>query len=222
MSKICCLDRFYDLLDELENNIGGRRRLGDCHGRMNWPKRGVYFFFEPGETRNVKSSSSRVVRVGASTRLWTRISYHRGTLNPYGGYHRRSTFRRLVGNAIGKRNPKLMPESWKQEGYIPPEIRELELPHEVRVSKYLAKMTLLFVCVPDASESNSMMEDIERESIALLSGYREPSPDKPSSNWLGLQSTQEVQRSGLWNSKHVKGGYSQAFLDDFEELIRDM
>ena len=35
---------FYGLLDELEVRIGERRRLGDCHGRMSWPERGVYFF----------------------------------------------------------------------------------------------------------------------------------------------------------------------------------
>ena len=43
-----CLDRFYDLLARLEKVNGGKRQLVGCHGQMDWPKRGVYFFFEDG------------------------------------------------------------------------------------------------------------------------------------------------------------------------------
>ncbi len=35
-----------------------------CTGRMRWPQRGVYFFFEDGETRSGSGSRHRVVRVG--------------------------------------------------------------------------------------------------------------------------------------------------------------
>jgi hypothetical protein len=45
------LDRFYSLLRQLETALGGTRMLADCHGRLGWPQRGVYFFFEPGEFR---------------------------------------------------------------------------------------------------------------------------------------------------------------------------
>lgn len=45
------LDRFYELLRRLEAVVGGTRTLAACDGRMGWPTRGVYFFFEPGETR---------------------------------------------------------------------------------------------------------------------------------------------------------------------------
>ena len=108
MSKISRLDRFYYLLDELEGKVGGYRRLGDCHGRMDWPERGVYFFFEPGEMRSVKVSSPRVVRVGthalkigAGTTLWKRLRQHRGTKSSGGGNRQGSVFCKLVGNAIG-------------------------------------------------------------------------------------------------------------------------
>jgi hypothetical protein len=40
------LDRFYALLVRLERAIGGTRTLAACDGRMGWPARGVYFFFE--------------------------------------------------------------------------------------------------------------------------------------------------------------------------------
>lgn len=230
MSKITCLDRFYDLLDELEGKIGGRRRLGDCHGKMDWPERGVYFFFDPGDMRSVKVSSYRVVRVGthalttkSKTTLWKRISQHRGTKSSGGGNHRGSVFRKLVGDAIGQRNPGLMPGSWGDGSTAPKAIRDNEHPHEVRVSGYLGDMTLLFVSIPDACGPDSMRGIIERNAIALLSGYQESLPDKPSSNWLGNHSTREkVRRSGLWNNEHVDKDYDPAFLNDFEKLIKAM
>ena len=133
MSKISCLDRFYDLLDELEEKVGGRRRLGDCHGKMDWPERGVYFFFEPGEMRSVKISCSRVVRIGthalktgSSTALWKRISQHRGTKSSGGGNHRGSVFRKLAGDAIGQKTPEFMPDSWGQGQNAPKAIRDNE------------------------------------------------------------------------------------------------
>jgi len=36
-------------MDNLENRVGERRLLRFSDGKMNWPQRGVYFFFEPGE-----------------------------------------------------------------------------------------------------------------------------------------------------------------------------
>src|SRR5258705_6929810 len=45
------LIRFYSIIEMLESNIGGAKKLTDCSGRMSWPKRGVYFFREPGENR---------------------------------------------------------------------------------------------------------------------------------------------------------------------------
>jgi hypothetical protein len=56
--------RFYEILGSLEQALGGKRVLKDCDGRMVWPDRGVYFFFEPGETRSDAGSGPRVVRVG--------------------------------------------------------------------------------------------------------------------------------------------------------------
>lgn len=230
MSRMPCLDKFYNLLDDLEKKIGGRRRLGDCDGRMAWPTRGVYFFFEPGEMRTVKPSASRVVRVGANavgktetaSPLWERIKKHRGVKTRRGGDHRSSVFRCLVGEAIG-RHTKTLPESWGEKLPIPQEMWELEYPHEIRVSEYLADMTLLFVCVPGPSGPNNIRKIIESNAIALLSGYRKPSPDKPSSGWLGRHSRrEEVKHSGLWNNEHVNKKYNPAFLEDLEKFIKAM
>ena len=58
------LKRFYLILDRLSDQVGGVRRLRDCDGRMVWPDRGVYFFFEDGENRTDSGIGGRVVRVG--------------------------------------------------------------------------------------------------------------------------------------------------------------
>ena len=42
--------RFHELLARLERRVGGVRRLETCDGRMGWPPRGVYFFFEAGRS----------------------------------------------------------------------------------------------------------------------------------------------------------------------------
>jgi len=89
------LDRFYKLLDRLSARLGGPRCLGQCRGVDGWPERGVYFFFEEGESR--EGGPPRVVRVGthavsqgSRTSLWQRLAQHRGTLSgtrPGGGNH---------------------------------------------------------------------------------------------------------------------------------------
>ena len=58
------MERFYGLLGDLENQLGGTRKLSDCSGRMNWPQRGIYFFQEVGEHRNETGGGKRIVRVG--------------------------------------------------------------------------------------------------------------------------------------------------------------
>ena len=80
--------RFYELLDRLTKRIHGPRLLQDCHGRMSWPQRGVYFFHETGENRTWSGSGARVVRIGthalndgSTSTLWGRLRGHRGRVN---------------------------------------------------------------------------------------------------------------------------------------------
>lgn len=224
------LDAFYGLLDELEAKIGGKRRLGDCHGRMKWPQRGVYFFFEPGEYRDTGSSVQRVVRVGthalvskSRTTLWKRLSQHRGTKNPLGGNHRGSIFRLLVGEALLNFDASLNVESWGHGSSAGRAVRDLEREHEVRVSEYLDETRLLFLDVPDEPGPDSARSVIEHNSIALLSGYREQMPDRPSTGWLGNHSGRDrVRKSGLWNNNHVDETYDPNFLKLFDDLLSHM
>jgi hypothetical protein len=109
-SRLADLVRFYEILAALENKIGYPRKLSACSGRMNWPKRGVYFFFEQGENRSNTGHGPRIVRVGthaltagSGTKLWTRLSQHKGQAKTGGGNHRGSIFRLIVGAALIKK-----------------------------------------------------------------------------------------------------------------------
>ena len=87
-SRIADLVRFYEILADLAYKVGTSRKLYDCSGRMIWPKRGVYFFFEGGENRSDTGDGPRVIRVGthalsvgSRTQLWSRLSQHKGQRN---------------------------------------------------------------------------------------------------------------------------------------------
>jgi len=179
------VQRLYSLLDQLEVKVGGKRCLENCDGRMDWPRRGVYFFFELGESRSTSGAGPRVVRVGThglkagkDTKLWDRLRTHRGTLtgqNPGGGNHRGSIFRLHVGTAL------LAQGDW---------------PNEVARTWHVGSGY------------------IERNAIALLSNSGAGSKDRPSPTWLGRWAAAEaIRSSGLWNVNHVTDGYDPAFLD---------
>jgi hypothetical protein len=111
------LVRFYSILGNLERKIGGARKLADCSGQMLWPQRGVYFFREQGEDRSDTGDGPRVVRVGthalkagSRSKLWGRLSQHRGPAKTGGGNHRGSIFRLIVGAALINRE-RLDPNS---------------------------------------------------------------------------------------------------------------
>ncbi len=158
------LDELYSLLDAAANRCGGPRTLAECHGRMEWPRRGVYFFFEPGEHRE-NLSTPRVVRVGthglrpsSSTTLWGRLSQHRGNSgggHAGGGNHRGSIFRLHVGEALlasGDYPPEIS-RTWGRGSSAPLEVRTAEYPLERDVSTYIRAMPFLWVEVDDDAES---------------------------------------------------------------------
>ena len=223
MSRRDDLIAFYALMDELERRIGGKRRLSDADGRMIWPKRGVYFFFEPGEDRFGSGQGPRVVRVGthaliagSGSSLWGRLRQHRGTVKPLGGNHRGSVFRLLVGDALNGRGPRI--DSWGARKDR--DERHAERPLEEMVSRRIGGMSVAFVPIEDAPGPDSKRGYVERNAIALLSGFPDRANDPPSSNWLGHHCSREkVQMSGLWNNVHVNGVHESGFLSVFERLV---
>ena len=226
MSRRADLDRLYELLYRLESKFGGRRVLSQCNGRMNWPKHGVYFFFEPSELRAC-DAQARIVRVGthalkagARSTLWGRLAQHRGTQQLVGGNHRGSIFRLLVGAALAARSPDLACPTWGSGSSAKRSIRENERHLEAAVSEYIGGMTVLWLPMEDEPGSDSLRGYIEKNTIALLSNFEQLPVDPPSANWLGGYCPRaKVQRSGLWNSSHVDEDHDPAFLTELERML---
>ena len=220
INRRASLARFHELLTRLKRNVGGKRRLADCHGRMGWPERGVYFFFEPGEVRADSGDGPRVVRVGthalkAGSRatLWGRLSQHRGS-GCGGGNHRGSIFRLLVGTALIERDGLQQFPAWGVGsdpgkaaacfGLGRRELKRQEEPLERRASGHIGAMPFLWLEIDDPPGQESDRGVIERNSIALLSNYQRDPLDPPSDVWLGQWCDREkVRGAGLWNNNHV-------------------
>ncbi len=234
MSRLGDLQRFYAILDEVQGRLRAPLCLRGCHGRMRWPSRGVYFFFEGGERRSTSGVGPRVVRVGThaltstSTRtLWNRLAQHRGVATSGGGNHRGSIFRLLVGEALLQRDGTTV-ETWgvggspadaaRAKGVPTSTVNEQERATEVAVSNIIGVMPFVFVPVDDPAGATSMRGKIERNAIALLSNLTKDPMDPPSGAWLGQYSAHErVRGSGLWNNRHVEEQYDASFLDTLAE-----
>jgi len=227
------LDSVYSLLDELEATVGGKRKLGDCDGRMNWPDRGIYFFFHPDETRS-ETDQLRLTRIGthavsegSSTSLWNRLRTHRGTQRGTyegGGNHRGSVFRKRIGEALIEResSQEAYPE-WGVGSSAARELRMEELDLERRVSEYIRELPFLWVDVNDEPSTESDRAYIERNMIALVSNTGTESIDPRGEDWLGHHSpVTEIVQSGLWNINHVDADYHAEFLDTFASYINRM
>ena len=197
---------------------------------MDWPRRGVYFFFEASETRLGSGTGPRIVRIGthaltggSRSTLWRRLSQHRG-VHSGGGNHRGSIFRLLVGVALARRGDTALPASWgvgadtgtaaRRLGIDRVDVRTAEADLELLVSRYVGGLPFLWLDIGDEPGPSSERGFVERNTIALLSSSREPASDPASTAWLGAFSDREpVRRSGLWNNRHVDERYSPSFLD---------
>lgn len=224
------LDTLYSLLNDLEATVGPKRKLGDCHGRMEWPDRGLYFFFHPNETRE-SSEQLRLTRIGthavstgSSTTLWDRLRTHRGAKRGTyedGGNHRGSVFRKRIGETIIEREG--LHEDYPEWGVGSSAARELrlqELEMERRVSEYIRELPFLWVDVDDEPGPESNRAYLERNAIALVSNYGTDSIDPRSDGWLGQHSpVAEIGDSGLWNINHVEENYEPEFLDTLSAYI---
>lgn len=213
------------LLDALEEKVRAKRTLMTCSGKMVWPKRGVYFFFEMGESRSDSGSGPRIVRIGthalregSRAKLWTRLSQHQGAITTGGGNHRGSIFKEIVGTAlIGKERKQFLRSTATRE------VRALEQDHEKRVSAVIRAMPLLWVAIDDEPGPGSLRGFIERNAIGLLSNYAGDAIDAPSPNWLGRFCDRgRVRGSGLWNQDHVDADHDPRFLDHLDTLITGM
>jgi len=232
MSRRSDLDRLYDLFDQLEENVGGMYRLKDCTGYMDWPDRGVYFFFAKNETRESTNQvlltriGTHAVSSGSGTSLWNRLRTHRGANSGTyegGGNHRGSVFRKRVGEAMIERD-SLHDEyqHWGEGSSADRDRRLAELQHERRVSEYIRDLPFLWVKVDDEPGPDSDRAYIERNTIALVSNYQKDSLDPRGDDWLGRDSPRhEISESGLWNINHIGEQYSTAFLNRLADAVEE-
>lgn len=204
------LDHFYRSLDEVAQRVDGTRKLKNCTGYMDWPDRGVYFFLEPGETRE-SSDQLRVTRVGthavsngSKTSLWDRLKQHYGTgigseNHPHGGNHRGSVYRKRVGEAIiekhGLRDEyPSWDERWSSISRERSEVRDEEYIMERRVSAYIREQPFLWVNVDDEPSKESDRRYVEQNAIALLSNFDKRTIDHEQTD--GSVDTVGVHRFG--------------------------
>jgi hypothetical protein len=221
------IDKFYDLLDRVIEKFP-KQTLNNLNS-IKLPEKGVYFFFENGETRDNKIDN-RVVRVGthaavanSKTTLYKRLYNHKGSKDLTGN-HRSSVFRKLIGFSIANKN-KLDFKYWGDKSKKGDRmIKDTEKPLERLVSIYLCSMPFTVLDVPGPSSKNNDRALIEENSIALLSNYNKIPIDKCSTNWLGLFSKDEkVISSGLWNSNYVDQNYiDEQFFKTFEKYLTTM
>jgi hypothetical protein len=218
--------RFYELLDELDHQVGGPRRLRNCTADSGWPVYGVYFFFEDGESRTA-GQCPRVVRVGTTTSrtLWDRLAKHRGrqaseacTFALAAGPRRaHSVFRRHLGTAIITRDHPDWPPEVLDDWYDPSYRHQpLEEQIEREVSEYIGVMPFLWLDVPDSKDRH----DIEAGAIGLLSMCTGDA-DPPSDDWLGRYAyRKEILDSGLWNVQLINEPHDPGFLDLMDARVQ--
>ena len=232
MSRLDDLDRFYDLLEYLEERVDGMQRLRECTGYMNWPDRGVYFFFADDEWwrdadhRRLTRVGTHAVSAGSGTSLWNRLRTHRGANSGTyedGGNHRGSVFRKRVGEALIERDDLSNEYPYWGEGSSAGRERRLsELEHERRVSEYIRDLPFLWINVDDEPGPESDRAYIERNAIALVSNFECESIDPRDEDWVGKSSPcEEIRRSGLWNVNHVDEEYNPSFLDRLEIAVEE-
>jgi hypothetical protein len=237
MSRLADLMRFYGLLDQLSQRVGGAQTLASLGTFRDWPQRGVYFFFETGEIRRDSGEGPRVVRVGthalvlgSRSTLRQRLGQHRG-LASGGGNHRGSIFRLLLGEALLAQRGPPQCRSWGVKGDSAKastalsvdraQLTAAEAPVEQAVSRYIALMPFLWLDIEDAPGPESLRGTVERNSIALLSNHSRAPLDSASPRWLGHSSGRPLVRgSGLWNQRHVEEKHNPMFLDEFEKLVQ--
>ena len=236
MSRREDLDRFYDLIADLRERVGGARKLKNCTGYMDWPDRGVYLFFGSGETR-ASADGPRVTRVGthavsagSGTSLWSRLKQHHGTgsgsdAHPHGGNHRGSVYRKRVGEALIERyglgdDYPDWDRRWSGIDRDRSAVRDEEYTLERRVSAFVRDQPFLWVDVDDEPGPGSDRAYVERNAIALLSDLGKRSIDPRPDWWLGRDSrSRAIRESGLWNVNHVEETYDPSFLDRLAEAV---
>ncbi len=222
--RIKDLDLMYSYVQRLNQGLSGGVKLGDTDGKMKWPNRGVYLFMENNEFRKTDPFESRIVRVGthavsqgSKSGLWNRLRTHRGAVD-LSGNHRGSIFRLHVGNSYLYKN-ELLSDTWSKGQTASKEIKTVEKPIEVEVSKIIGNMKILWLSINDKPNKFSDRGFIEKNMVALLSTFNHKT-DTASKDWLGNWNPHvHIKESSLWNVDYVENDYDPRFLEIFEKYV---
>ncbi|HLN89020.1 MAG TPA: hypothetical protein VK253_03035 [Candidatus Binatia bacterium] len=177
-------------------------------------KNGLYFFYEKGETSK-HSLQGRIVRIGNHPRsqdtLKRRLRMH------YSGGKNGSVFRKFLGGAILRRidpNDTCLQPSPGKGHWEKQDMHACEKckPIEKRVSEIL-RSDFSFRCLEIVNQD--LRNILEEKLIATISLCP---VCKPSATWVGnFAYSEQVRRSGLWNSDDVFERYK--LLNEGELLI---
>jgi hypothetical protein len=218
--------RFWSLLRALSSHSHQNMTLAELMRAGKLPARGVYFFIDSEDPS--LTTELRVCRVGthavsarSKSSLRARLRAHFGNNSGFGN-HRGSIFRLHVGNALNRRDNRVI-STWGVGSSAPEQLRTsdslkiAEADHELRVSEYIGKLRVLWIDVPDPAGPESERSYIERNAIALLAAVGGNARD---ASWLGLYSPrEEIRSSKLWNLNYVGDRYDPAFLDVLQRAI---
>jgi len=191
-------DQSIQLTEELYALIGLLPRWNHQTAKMQLPQNGVYVFFERGETLQWRGTvKERMVRVGThrkNGRFKDRIRQHYGNARSLGGNKNGSVFRKHLGGALLRRaNPHddRLREWVKQGGLSFAEVEEM-------VSCVLRE-NFTFSCFRVDQQVERLA--LEKGLIALLAQHP---LGQPSADLLGrYAASDEIGRSGLWNTQHI-------------------
>jgi hypothetical protein len=110
--------------------------------------------------------------------------------------------------------------TWGKGSAASRDVRVGEQPLEIRVSRLIGAMPILWLAIEDHPDPDNTRGFVERNSIALLSNYERWPLDPSSAGWLGRYSRSDrVKKSGLWNSNHVDEHHAPEFLDRFASIV---
>ena len=233
------LVKLYAALGRLNEQIEGPYYLSECDGSMDFPTRGLYFFFSPWSNLETDPAQrwhlTRVGTVGvargSTNTLWNRLRQHRGNeegARKYagGGNHRGSIFRQHVGRPYIRRDGlKHDYPYWGQrfsDDEVPDTttVREQEHPFEQRISAYIGQLPFLYLNVPGEVNPENDRAKVEMNTIAMTAHARRTTPTLHDADWLGCHSPRpEISQTGLWNVEHVHALFGIGVLSALEEFV---
>jgi hypothetical protein len=207
-----------------ETLCGQINKMLDALPTLNKPSEipfnnGLYFFYEKGEASR-HAPDSRIVRVGNHPR--SQDSLKRRLRMHYSGSKNGSVFRKFLGGAILRKtdpNSACLQPSPGQGHWEKQDMPACEncKPIENKV-RQLLKTNFWFRCIE--IKEPELRNTFEKKLIATVSLCP---VCKPSEGWLGkFAYSDNVRKSGLWNSEHVfdqQGTIDDSELKRLEEIV---